>query len=86
MFGLIIKGLVGIGVPLCFSVVRAVFDVDLLLSDDSNVQIPIRDLAECTAKKVMDVSIDSWMSSYKVETLPSGLTNRENCNCRYYGE
>lgn len=99
----------GIGVPLCFSVTRAVydiiakrrsipsaifdvtlssvfndladvtissslFDIDLSLTDDRKIQIPIREFAECTAQTVVDVGVDKWLSSHRLETLPSGLT------------
>jgi len=108
MFGLVIKGLAGIGVGLCFSVARAVYDVvsqrrsirsailnvglssvfhgladtvldstlfnvDLPLSDDSHIQVSIQDLAECTAQSVVDAGTRAWLSSHKIETLPSGL-------------
>jgi len=109
MFGLLLSGISSIGVALCFSVGKAIYDVvtgqrspgravlnvgltsvfhgvadialntiipniDLAFGTDRNIKVPLRDIAEFTAKNVLDIGVPIWLDSYKLKTLPSGLT------------
>lgn len=128
MIGLVIKGITGIGVSLCFTIVKAVYDVvtkrksipsaifnvglssilhgafelvseplpanvNLPLTDGRNIRVPVQRFAECATQTLVDASIERWLSTYRIEALPSGLSvaraavvNVSGARVRYEGE